>query len=138
MKFLNVLMAVMFAAFAWLQRNDIDPEIYYQASSLDSLLWFLFYFVIAAAFIVLCFRGLPTWYFVLSVAACFVEMAMSGPGLWENLFGERDFSMTQVSMSGDDPRVELTREFFGAVLALAGVGFQWWQSRRRGGVAAER
>lgn len=126
----NVLLALLFVAFAWLQRNDIDPEVYHKASSIDSALWFAFYLIIAVAFIRLIFGGLPRWYFVLSVLACLVEMGFSGPGLWENIFGEREFTMTQVSMSGDDPRVELTREFFGALLALAAVGYQWWQSRR--------
>jgi len=62
---------------------------------------------------------------VLAVAACLVELALTGPGLWENLFGERDFTMTQASMNAEDPRVELTREFFGAVIALAGVAVLW-------------
>jgi hypothetical protein len=33
-------------------------------------------------------------------------------------------------MSAEDPRVELSREFFGALIALAAVFFQLWQSRR--------
>ena len=33
-------------------------------------------------------------------------------------------------MSGTDPRVELTREFFGAVIALVGITFQWWQNKK--------
>jgi len=130
MKFLNFLLAGLFFVFAWFQRNDIDPQIYHNASSLDSALWLLFYLIIGIAFILISFRRLPRWYFVIAITACFVEMAMSGPGLYENLFGERPFSMTQVSMSGADPRVELTREFFGAVIALVGVVFQLWQNTR--------
>ena len=52
------------------------------------------------------------------------------PGLWENLFGERPFTMTQTSMSSSDPRVELTREFFGALIALGALAFLWWEQRR--------
>jgi hypothetical protein len=37
--------------------------------------------------------------------------------------------MTQGSMSAADPRVELTREFFGALIALAGVGFLAWREK---------
>jgi len=40
--------------------------------------------------------------------------------------------MTQMSMSAEDPRVELSREFFGAVIALAGVGLIAWENRRSG------
>ena len=38
--------------------------------------------------------------------------------------------MTQVSMSANDPRVELTREFFGALIALFAVLSQFWQNKR--------
>ena len=131
----NLILAGLFFVFAWFQRNDIDPEIYSKPSfdnpTLDSLLWFLFYAVIGLAFLVLVKRGLPIWYFVLAVAACLAEMLYSGPGLWDNLFGEKAFTMTGVSMSGTDPRVELTREFFGAVIALVAVAFQFLQTRKQ-------
>jgi hypothetical protein len=39
-------------------------------------------------------------------------------------------------MSGDDPRVELTREFFGALIALSGVGVLWWELRKYSRAAA--
>lgn len=128
----NVILAALFFVFAWFQRNDIDPAIYSNPSfgdpTLDSFLWFLFYAVIGLAFLVLLKKPLPTWYFLLAVIACLAEMVSSGPGLWENLTGEKPFTMTGASMSGTDPRVELTREFFGAVIALAGVLFQFWET----------
>lgn len=130
----NLLLAALFFVFAWFQRNDIDPAIYSSPSfdnpKLDSALWFLFYAVIGVVFLVLIKKRVPSWYFLLAVLACLTEMYLSGPGLWENLFGEKSFTMTGESMSGTDPRVELTREFFGAVIALAGVLFQFWQNRR--------
>jgi len=131
MKFLNYALALIFVVFAWFQRNDIAPEIYTNPSSLDAALWLLFYLIIGIAFIVVCFRKLPKWYFVLAVVACLIEMATCGPGLWDNLFGEDKFNMTQTSMSAEDPRVELSREFFGALIALSAVVFQLWQSRRK-------
>jgi hypothetical protein len=130
----NVLLAALFFVFAWFQRNDIDPEIYSNPSfdnpTIDSVLWFLFYAVIGLAFLFLIRKRLPLWYFVLAVVACLFEMYLSGPGLYENVFGEKSFTMTGQSMSGDDPRVELTREFFGAVIALAAVLFQFWQNKK--------
>ncbi|MGJ8697441.1 MAG: transmembrane 220 family protein [Verrucomicrobiaceae bacterium] len=128
MKFLNYFLAALFVLFAWFQRNDIDPAIYHNPSSLDAFLWLIFYLIIGIAFILLTFRRLPRLYFTLAIVACFIEMASSGPGLWNNLFGDQPFTMTQVSMSADDPRVELTREFFGALIALAAVFFQLWQN----------
>ena len=56
-------------------------------------------------------------------------MARTGPGLYENLFGKESFSMTQTSMTAEDPRVELSREFFGALIALAGVVWVGLQHR---------
>lgn len=130
----NLLLAALFFVFAWFQHNDIDPEIYSKPSfgnpTLDSVLWFLFYAVIGLAFLFLIKRRLPFWYFLLAIPACLLEMFLSGPGLWENLFGDKPFTMTGQSMSGTDPRVELTREFFGAVIALAGVLFQFWQNKK--------
>ncbi|MFT5904561.1 MAG: hypothetical protein ACI9E1_000145 [Cryomorphaceae bacterium] len=130
----NTLLAALFAAFAWFQRNDIDPTIYSQPSfnnpTVDSALWFIFYLIIAIGFVVISFRKLPTWYFVVAIVACFFEMITTGPGLWSNLFSEESFNMTQTSMSAEDPRVELTREFFGAFLALVAVCFQRLQSCR--------
>jgi membrane-associated phospholipid phosphatase len=131
MKFLNYALATFFLIFAWFQRNDIDPEVYTNPSSLDSALWLLFYGIIGIVFILINFKKLPLWYFALAVVACLIEMTMSGPGLWDNLFGENPFTMTQVSMSSDDSRIELTREFFGAVIALLAVLFQLWQTKRQ-------
>ena len=128
---INLVAAVLFATFAWLQRNDIDPAIYDHPSVIDAALWLLFYLLISVLFVVTLFRRIPRWILIISLIACFIEMGRTGPGLYENVFGEKSFTMTQVSMSAEDPRVELTREFFGAVIALAGVGFLFVQERRR-------
>jgi hypothetical protein len=120
----------LFATFAWLQRNDIDPAVYDKPSSLDAALWLAFYSLIAVLFVTAIFRRIPKWLLILSMLFCLVEMVITGPGLFENLFGEQDFSMAQVSMSAEDPRVELSREFFGAVIALAAVVFLFVQQRK--------
>jgi len=124
------LLAALFLVFAWFQRNDIDPAVYYRPSELDATLWFLFYLLIAALLLVSAFRPLPRWLLVVSALACVAEMLITGPGLIENVFGERGFTMTGESMSAEDPRVELSREFFGALIALAGVVFLYAQQRR--------
>jgi len=131
---MNFMFATLFGVFAWFQRNDIDPAIYSKPSfnnpTVDSALWFIFYLIIAIGFVMVSFRKLPKWYFIAAIVACFLEFVMTGPGLWANLFSEESFNMTQTSMSAADPRVELSREFFGALLALCAVFFQLWQSRR--------
>jgi hypothetical protein len=128
---LHLALAAMFATFAWLQRNDLDPAIYDRPSVVDAALWLGFYLLIAVMFVVSLFRRLPPWLLALAIVACVVEMATTAPGLWNNLFGDREFTMTQASMSAADPRVELTREFFGALIALAGVVVLLRRERRR-------
>lgn len=126
----NCILALLFAWFAWLQRNDIDPSIYYEPSVIDAALWFAFYLLIAVLLVVVSFRPVPRWLLLLGALACLFEMGLTGPGLYENLFGGKDFTMMQRSMSAEDPRVELSREFFGAFFALLGISFVWWQSSR--------
>ncbi len=128
---LNIVLAMLFTVFAWLQRNDIDPAIYDHPSVIDAALWLLFYLLIAILLVVILFRPLPRWLLLVALLACLIEMGRTGPGLYENVFGEESFTMTQVSMTAADPRVELTREFFGAVIALAGVVLLVFQNRRR-------
>ena len=124
---LNVAGFTIFELFAWVQRNDIDPAVYYHPSSLDAALWLLFYALISVLFLVVLFKPFPRWLLVVAGLACLIELGRSAPGLWENLFGERSFTMMQQSMSGDDPRVELSREFFGALIALGAVVLLWWE-----------
>ncbi len=128
---LNFALAAIFVLFAWMQRNDIDPAIYDRPSVIDAALWLAFYLLIAVLFLIVTFRRVPRWLLLIAAIACLIEMVRTGPGLYENVVGEKEFTMTQVSMSAEDPRVELSREFFGAVIALAGVGLIAWQNRRQ-------
>lgn len=131
----HLLLAAMFALFSALQVNDIDPAVYHDPSVIDAASWCAFYLLIAILFVASLARRVPQWLLLLAAIACIAEMATTGPGLWENVFGDKAFTMTQESMSAEDPRVELSREFFGAVIALAGVTILWRRERRRGGIA---
>jgi hypothetical protein len=126
----NLALAVLFGVFSWMQRNDLDPAIYDRPSVIDAALWLAFYLLIALLLVTTCFRALPRWILLVAALVCLIEMVRTGPGLYENFFGEKEFTMTQSSMSAADPRVELSREFFGAMISLLGVGFLAWQSRR--------
>jgi len=133
LRIFNSLAAALFGAFAFFQYNDIDPTVYHRASSLDAALWLGFYALVAFLFaLTLLKRCAPNWLLLLGAAACLVEMGQTGWGLWINIFGTEEFTMMQVSMSSEDPRVELSREFFGALIALTGVAVLWWQGRRFG------
>lgn len=130
---INILIALLFFSFAWFQRNDVDPQIYHNPSNIDAALWLFFYLLIAILLIIVIWRKIPVWILLLATIACVVQMAVSGPGLFQNLFGNEDFSMTGESMSAESPQVELSREFFGAVIALLGVIWIWLQHRAIGG-----
>lgn len=129
LQILNVLCAILFALFAWVQANDIDPETYYKPSSLDAALWFLFYGMIGVLFAVALFRSFPMWLLAIAAIACLIEFFLTVSGLWENVFGPEPFTLTGYSMSAADPRVELTRECLGAVIALLGVALLFWEQK---------
>lgn len=128
----NVIAVLLFTLFSWVQWNDVDPAIYDHPSVLDAALWGLFYLLIAVLFAVSIFRPIPKWLLIAAAVFCLVEMGRTAPGLYKNLTGDDEFTMTQASMSAEDPRVELTREFFGAVIALVGVGALAWENRFAG------
>jgi hypothetical protein len=129
-RILNLISMALFALFSWVQWNDVDPAVYDRPSILDAVLWGLFYALIAVLFALMIFRPAPRWLLIVTAVFCLIEMGRTAPGVWNNLAGDEEFTMTQASMSAEDPRVELTREFFGAVIALVGVGFLAWECRR--------
>lgn len=114
---------LVFGVFASLQVNDVDPAIYYNPSVVKAAAWLFFYGLLSFSFLLALFRRVPPALPIVVAAAGIVQMLLTGPGLWENLFGGDRFTMMQASMSAEDPRVEMTREFFGALLAfLAALG----------------
>lgn len=125
----NVIVALLFFLFAGFQFNDVDPAVYHNPSKLDAAIWLLFYFFIGVMSLAVIFRKIPGWILGVGVIACLIQMAISGPGLYQNVFGTDAFNMTQGSMSAEDPRVELSREFFGALIAMLGVAWIWWQRK---------
>ena len=127
---LTALMGLMFAVFAYVQINDIDPEVYHKPSAFDAWSWVVFYGALAVLCLASIFWRVPRLWLVLAAVFCLVEMVRTGPGLWNNLFQAEQFTMTGASMSPTRSEVELSREFFGALIGLAGLGFLWWQSKK--------
>ncbi len=123
---LNVLGFFVFTYFAWLQREDDNPEVYANPSLVDVWAWVAFYGLIALLFLLGAFRRFPWPLFLVAVIFCLFELATTGPGLLQNLTGG-DFTMTKKSMNPAHGEVEQSREFFGALIALLGTGFLWWQ-----------
>jgi Transmembrane family 220, helix len=126
----TIIAAVIFFVFSYLQRNDVDARIYNNPSAFDAALWLLFYFLIGVLLLVALWRKVPLWLVILGTTGCLLEMITTLPGLLQNLFGEKPFEMTQAGMSAKDPRVELTREFFGALIALLAMGWIYLLHRK--------
>jgi hypothetical protein len=126
----NVALAIMFAVFSYLQLNDTNPEIYDHPSLLDAWSWTAFYGLVAVLCLLSIFRRVPSLLLGVAAVFCLCEMARTAPGLYDNLFHAGRFTMAGTSMSASHPEVELTREFFGALIALGAVGFLGWQATR--------
>lgn len=125
----NILLGLMFAVAATLQVNDIDAATYHNPSQWDVWSWVLFYGLIAGLFLASICCRVSRILLGIAAAYCVVQMARAAPGLYENLFQTEDFTITGSSMSPSHSEVELSREFFGGLIALAGVVFLWWQTR---------
>ena len=123
---LNALGLLSFAIFAWLQHEDNNPEIYSNPSFMDVGIWIAFYGLVALLFGLAMRQLFPKPLYLLFAFVCAYHLSVTTPGLITNL-ASGSFTMTNHSMSPVNPQVELTREFFGALIALVAVGFLWWQ-----------
>lgn len=126
---INIILTLIFALFAWVQREDDNPDVYVNPSTWDVIVWITFYAVVALGFALASFCVRPRLLYICTLVFGFVLLVMTGPGLIDNLFGEENFEMMKNSMNPEKPRVELTREFFGALIAMGAVVFLWLQPR---------
>ena len=124
------LLAVLFAVFAGFQLNDTNPEIYHRPSVIDAWSWVVFYGFISALSVVSIFRPIPLALLGLAALFCIYEMATTAPGLYRNLFQADSFTMTGASMAPSRSEVELSREFFGALIGLIDITFLCWQTKK--------
>ena len=123
------LLGGLFGLFAFFQLNDTDPAVYHQPSIIDAWSWVAFYGLISILCVVSIFRSVPKPLLVIAALFCVYEMVTTAPGLYRNFFEAEHFTMTGASMSPTHSEVELSREFFGALIGLAGVGVIWWQTK---------
>ena len=120
---------IIFAIFAWLQHEDDNPEIYFDPSIADAWSWIIFYGLVSASFLLACFNKFPKWLYFLAAIMAIYFMAFSVHGLMENL-SNGEFNMSKNAMNPKQPYVEITREFFGALIALSAIGYLYWHSRK--------
>lgn len=123
---LNSLGVLSFVIFAWLQHEDDNPNIYFQPSLMDVWMWITFYGLVALLFGLAIKQLFPKLLYLFFLFFCSYLLSITVPGFMANV-ASGSFTMTNNSMSPVNPQVELTREFLGVLIALAAVGFLWWQ-----------
>ena len=114
MKYLHLLLALLFAAFAALQWNDPDP-----------LVWVLAYGMVAVFFALAAWGRLPRWPVIAWTALLTLWMLSMVPGVVEWL--RMGMPTITGSMKAEEPHIEVVREFGGllvAVLALLWLVFR--------------
>ncbi|MGB3801576.1 MAG: transmembrane 220 family protein [Lewinella sp.] len=109
MKYLHLLVAVLFALFAYWQLNDPDWPI-----------WVLMYGSVAA---------IGLWSFLSSPPWPFVYVALAGSAVWmltlvPDLITWIGEGMPTIAgqMTAESPHIELTREFFGLLISTITLG----------------
>jgi len=125
-RIINILGVMIFAIFAWLQREDDNPEIYSDPSLVDVWAWIIFYSLVALGFLAASLQKFPRWIYIISLVLAVYFMVVSAPGLYENLT-RGQIEMTKAAMHPDYPHVEQSREFLGALIAFLATAFLWWQ-----------
>ncbi len=125
---LFVLLAIVFFGFAYLQLEDDNPETYVNPSQVDVIKWVSFYSLIGILYLFAIFQRVPWALLILGALFSLYLLGESGPGLFRNL-NSGHFDMTKTGMNPDNPPVEQSREFFGALIALAAVAFLAWRRR---------
>ena len=116
MKIINWLLAILFAVFAVVQYNDPD-----------TLLWVLIYGLVAAVGVGAALGKYNVWGTGVLLAAYVLGVFYLLPSVLEWL--SSDVSLI-TGMSADRMYVEESRECFGLLMAVAALGFFFWQARR--------
>ena len=125
----NFFGILLFVFFAYLQHDDNNSEIYANPKLLDVWMWIAFYGLVALLFGLTIWWRVPRLLCLVAFCFCAYKLSITAPGFVTNLTSGH-FTLTKAGMSPDRSEVELTREFFGALIALAGVSFLWWQRNK--------
>lgn len=114
----NILLAVLFFVFAWVQINDPDP-----------LAWVTIYSVVGVFALYAIFKPLPYFLPLAGIGVCIVWIILLLPEFinWLQMGAP---SITE-SMKAEKPHVEYTREFLGLFICGVAFSFLYFQARKR-------
>ncbi len=122
-KIVGITLSALFALFAILQLNDVDPW-----------LWVALYLFVAAVIGGAALGYYRSWAAWLGIGICVVWMLSILPEFinWISM------GMPTITgkMKATEPHIEFTREFLGLGLAAAALGYTIWQMRKKSLVTA--
>ncbi|MEM7395939.1 MAG: hypothetical protein AAF492_26700, partial [Verrucomicrobiota bacterium] len=81
----NGIGLIAFALFAWLQRNDVNPDMYVSASLYETWGWVALYALTAISFGLALSKRFVWTVLIAGILFCLVQMALTGPGVLDNL-----------------------------------------------------
>ncbi len=118
MKLTNWILAVLFALFAVVQYNDLDPW-----------LWILMYGYVA---VVCGFAALGKWNNYVILAGLAVSLTW-GVLLVPEFVKWLKMGLPNIAgqMKAESPHIEFTREFLGLAICVATLAWQFWLSKRK-------
>lgn len=101
-----------------------------QINDPDGALWIAIYAVAALGPTLMIFGRRCAPAFAAGAAACLLGACLSASGFWDYVWNHRSESLMQ-SMSRDTMYIEETREFLGALIALALIALSLWRAKRQ-------
>jgi hypothetical protein len=119
MKIVNLVLAVMFLAFAFLQINDPDP-----------VLWILIYGSMAVVCVLAAFKIYSRLAMIILLAGFIGYSAMFIPGLKEWLAQDERSVLFDDLAKMEHPYIEESREFLGLWICILILGLQLVRARK--------
>jgi hypothetical protein len=118
MKIVNLVLAVMFLAFAFLQINDPDP-----------VLWILIYGAMAVICVLAAFKIYSRLAIIILLVGFMAYSAVFIPGLKEWLAQDDQSVLFDDLAKMEHPYIEESREFLGLVICIVVLGLQLVRAR---------
>lgn len=113
MKITHIVLAILFALFAYFQFNDPD-----------AWLWIGIYGIMA---VIAGLAATGRFYLpLIGVVAliCLYTLLSTAPGVWDYLTNQEGYTIME-GMSSEKPYIEETREFGGSIICLAALAFYY-------------
>ena len=115
MKIVFGFLSVIFLLFAAVQYNDPDP-----------IMWIIYYLGISILTGAMAIGKYFKWLTITLAAVSILGLVYYFPGVYD--WGvHHDLENIAQQMKADKPYIEETREFFGILISLAGIGIVYWK-----------